>query len=399
MPRIENLEIFDAAILPQYDADIIVKNMSAIPEKLGISYRIPLVVGHDEDGSWLKDSGYPAAGWLENIRKVGSKIVATVTDVPKKIAELITARAYRTVSPEIYTNFGGTMGPALRRVALLGGQIPHIKTLDDVMALYAEFREPGVWHAADEPGGEYITLKTETDPMDEKEMQKKIDEHEAGRKKADEEHAAAVKKYEEAAAEEKKKAEATAEEVKKLTEASAALGKELEGIKEAQRQPGRSLDNLKKFVDKGAVTEAVDRLEEKSAIIDSFIEQQVRAGKLTPAEIDAGLKAHLMALDDSTVVIFGEGDGAKKKTMLESALDLIVVRKPIVKLGETAIAGAGGPLNDGWKTDVIDPATGEKVERVRKETLKYYLEHREEFESKGMTLKGLAATDQPIATK
>jgi len=399
--RIDALEIFDAAVLPQYDADIILKNMSAIPEKLGISYRIPLVVGHDEDGSWLKDSGYPAAGWLESVRKVGTKLVATVVDVPKKIAELIRARAYRTVSPEIYTNFGGKMGPALRRVALLGGQIPHIKTLDDVMALYAELGEPGVWHAADESGGEYITLKTETDPMDEKELQKKIAELEAAKAQADKDHAAALKKFEEQSAGEKAKAEETAakaaEQVAKLNEQVGELDTQLKAIKE-NREPSQSIDALKTRVDSEDEKGAIDRLQEKALLIDKFIEQQVRAGRVAPAEVDAGLKLHLMELDDSTVIVFGEADGARKKTLLESALDLILARKAVVKLGETAIVG-DKPFSSDWRTDVIDPANGEKVERVRKETLAYYLEHREEFESQGMSLKKLAATDLPIATK
>jgi hypothetical protein len=61
------------------------------------------------------------------------------------IVDLIRRGAYRRVSAEVYHDFrqeGAARGHVLRRVALLGGEIPEIKTLQDVAALYEEAAYP-----------------------------------------------------------------------------------------------------------------------------------------------------------------------------------------------------------------------------------------------------------------
>jgi len=101
--------------------------------------RPPLKLGHSEDqGMWEKD-GLPAIGWIDNVKRVGKDLYADFIKVPKAIYELIQAGAYRTVSAEIYWNaiVDGKKYPyALKALALLGADIPAVKTVSDIMALY-----------------------------------------------------------------------------------------------------------------------------------------------------------------------------------------------------------------------------------------------------------------------
>jgi len=99
-----------------------------------------LKLGHDEDQKLLQQDGLPAAGWVENVRKVGSKLVADFVDIPKKIYQLISNRAYRKVSCEIYNNVnidGATYPKMLGAVALLGSDLPGVLNLSDILSLYS----------------------------------------------------------------------------------------------------------------------------------------------------------------------------------------------------------------------------------------------------------------------
>ena len=98
-----------------------------------------LKIGHSETQKLLERDALPAAGWIENLRLDGDRLVADFKRVPKKIYDLITAGAYRRVSSEIYVNFehGGVVWPfALKAVSILGGETPAVATLDDIVALY-----------------------------------------------------------------------------------------------------------------------------------------------------------------------------------------------------------------------------------------------------------------------
>ena len=137
LAEIRGLEVFDAAELPQYDVAEIARNFTAVENERGECIRPPLVIGHSEDQSILKDSGLPAAGWISSLRAVGTKLIAEVSEVPRLVAEAISRGAYRRVSAELYPDYKG-LGQVLRRVALLGGAIPKVKTLQDVIAMYSD---------------------------------------------------------------------------------------------------------------------------------------------------------------------------------------------------------------------------------------------------------------------
>lgn len=108
----------------------------------------PMVTGHEEDQSFLNDSQLPAAGWLIKVYRRGTKLFGDLGGIPRSIAKLINARAYRKVSVEIYDEPpegapAGCKGKMIRRVAILGAELPQVKTLADLpLAEYSETPPP-----------------------------------------------------------------------------------------------------------------------------------------------------------------------------------------------------------------------------------------------------------------
>lgn len=123
---------YDEAALDSMIANFSGENASGrIYEEIGERLNNPLVVGHEEDQELLERSDLPAAGWIAKIWREGRKLFGRAVSVPVEVAEAIGHRAYRHVSAEIYQDYRG-LGPTLRRVALLGGDIPARKTLGEI---------------------------------------------------------------------------------------------------------------------------------------------------------------------------------------------------------------------------------------------------------------------------
>jgi hypothetical protein len=104
------------------------------------SIAIALKLGHDAEQKILQADGLPAAGWAQNVRKVGTKLVADFVDIPKKIYQLIKNKAYRKVSCEIYRNVKvgeQTFPRLLGAVSLLGADLPGVLNLDDILSMYS----------------------------------------------------------------------------------------------------------------------------------------------------------------------------------------------------------------------------------------------------------------------
>jgi hypothetical protein len=60
---------------------------------------IPVKIGHSDDQLML--DGMPAAGWVENVRRIADYLIADLTDVPARISALIQAKVYRNRSVEL----------------------------------------------------------------------------------------------------------------------------------------------------------------------------------------------------------------------------------------------------------------------------------------------------------
>jgi hypothetical protein len=120
---IPDVEIFrsgkwkgDAYSLADLDAMV-----AAYPK---VGFVPPVTLDHKDEG--------PAYGWIKNLRRVGSKLVADFVDMTREVYDAIKSRKLGPVSSEIAWNYdrGGTVYPrVLRAVSLLGAKIPAVAGL------------------------------------------------------------------------------------------------------------------------------------------------------------------------------------------------------------------------------------------------------------------------------
>ncbi len=179
--RLPNVEIFatgnhDGEEWTERDLDEIAANFARLKGRLDP----PLVVGHEDDQQLLERTGIPAAGWLANVRKMSGdgpgqwKLVADAENVPAEVAGWINSGLYRKVSAELYDSPEQAgldcAGKTLRRVALLGGEIPKVKTLGSL-----PFAEPSgarlrFSESKRRPGLRRVTFFSERPPMDREQL-------------------------------------------------------------------------------------------------------------------------------------------------------------------------------------------------------------------------------------
>lgn len=129
------------ANITQKDLEELERSFAALLGDSKLNYEPPVKLGHDDGQKLLQKDGYPAAGWISALRIKGKKLVADFKDVPKKIGDIVNAGGYKKVSSEITRQYsiGGKVWPVvLRAISLLGGDIPAVKTLDDIKATYSE---------------------------------------------------------------------------------------------------------------------------------------------------------------------------------------------------------------------------------------------------------------------
>jgi hypothetical protein len=135
MEQLKNVEIFavgkhNGDDYSEADLDAIVDSFNAL------DYTPPLKFGHNDQ------PGAPAAGWIENVRRQGEKLLADFVDMPKEVYDAIRNRRYNTVSCEIYWNLermGRKFKRALKAVALLGAEIPAVANLKPLGAMFSAY--------------------------------------------------------------------------------------------------------------------------------------------------------------------------------------------------------------------------------------------------------------------
>lgn len=140
--EIKGVEIFSAGTWngDTYSIDDL-KGMVEAFDKNKVAVRPFLKLGHDENQTLLQKDGYPAAGWIDRLYIMGEKLVADFSSIPQTIYDLITAKAYRNVSSEIYCNVSigdESYKYMLGAVALLGADTPGVMNLSDIMAMYSK---------------------------------------------------------------------------------------------------------------------------------------------------------------------------------------------------------------------------------------------------------------------
>lgn len=130
-------------------------------EEIGHLIKPRVKLGHAEKQGLLQEGGYPAAGWITKLYRSGTKLLADLVGVPRVIAQLVRAGAYRRVSAEIYHDLqeeatGKTFRRVLDAVAFLGEEMPAVTTLADIVALgYSATQAPIV----------HVYEREETTPM------------------------------------------------------------------------------------------------------------------------------------------------------------------------------------------------------------------------------------------
>jgi hypothetical protein len=103
-------------------------------------------IGHSTEQilAGIKEGELPAVGWLDGstfrVSDDGTKLFADAKAVPARTAQLIESGAYRTRSAELSRVTDQKTGKvhdwAVTGLAWLGGKMPAVQTLDDVVALY-----------------------------------------------------------------------------------------------------------------------------------------------------------------------------------------------------------------------------------------------------------------------
>ena len=138
----------------------VVANFQRLSTGDDATLRPPLVIGHEEQQELLENTGIPAAGWVSAVylNDDGSKLLGDFDMVAPEVADLIDAKRYRKVSAELYDDFtdqGKHYGCTLRRVALLGGELPQVKKLADIPMTQERFSDAG---------GSFTRVVTSTGP-------------------------------------------------------------------------------------------------------------------------------------------------------------------------------------------------------------------------------------------
>lgn len=134
-------------------------------------------LGHNRDQRLLKEDGLPAGGWIERLYRDGSKLIADIKSMPRKLADIVERGGYRRVSSEIFFNIkvmGKVYKKALKAVALLGGDTPAVHNLKDILSLYAEGGEAAAFTGESESKRYEIDFSAAS--MEDKAMEKELNE-------------------------------------------------------------------------------------------------------------------------------------------------------------------------------------------------------------------------------
>jgi len=305
MAELKDIEIFEAGTYrgktyTEADLDTMVKNFNEFKAEI----KPVAVIGHDENQDLLKQSGLFSAGWMESLKKIGSKLVASFKDVPKVLADLIGKGAFKRISSEVYNDYNGK-GLALRRVAILGGDIPEVKTLQDIAALYAE-----------KPKGEstWINLsekdqKSAAPPAPAKAAGDGINVPPDGGKE-------------------------TNMDVTELSEQVTKLTEMMTQMQEEAKAKDAKIIELQT-----ASTAAVTRLSEveknkKRDDIKLYLKDRVKDGQISPALVTLGLERFMEGLDDASVMKFNDKTGDQTPLAFMKKFLNAIPKWSVVRFGE-----------------------------------------------------------------
>lgn len=283
---IKGVELFMAGAkeTPEFSVDDL-DEMVAAAKKLDGEIKPPIFLGH------TRHHGWPAFGWVSNLRRTGKKLVGDLMSVPQTVAKWIKSGGFRRVSSEIAKNYQSENGDKYKWVfyglALLGQDIPKLKLLKDLpVPIFGELPD------------------TEVFRFDKSELNK------GGEKKMPE----PVK--------EEKTVEVDAREYAELRDAKDKLRDQQE-LETQITELSEKIETLKGEKDdlQGKIDKAEEKFAEqakaaKKAKIGSAIEQLIKDGRMSPAESEVET-TFCERLDDAEVIEFGEGEDKISGTALD----------------------------------------------------------------------------------
>jgi len=308
--ELNDIEIFEAGtyrgiVYDEAALDSMVANFTACKDEL----KPTLVIGHEENQDLLKNSGLPSAGWMTGVKKVGKKLLASFKDVPQVLMDLIGKGAYKRISSEIYSNYNGK-GHALRRVATLGGEIPEVKTLQDIVSLYSDSPEGETsWVTLNEQDPQPVAAAQDADPT--RKETYNMDVQELAEKVGD-----------------------LTDLVTKLTEKDTAATAKIAALEAEKKMQAEKFNEVE--------------LAKKHDDVKRFCTDRMMEGRISPAIYGLGLVQFMASLDDNEVIKFGEGKKTRDLTQLGlmKALFMQIPRNTLVRLGEVGGTGAEPGVND-----------------------------------------------------
>lgn len=172
------------------DLDEMVKNFTVLKDVV----KPPIKFGH-----WNRrhlEDGQPALGWAKAVRRVGDKLIATVSDVPDIVYQAIRQKLYRRVSAEVYFDYtyaGSKFGRVLAAIGLLGQDAPAVENLADLTAYLSRstpdggsFGRVAAFAFETDPHGSIINQFSESeDVMEKAELERQLATEKAAREKAE----------------------------------------------------------------------------------------------------------------------------------------------------------------------------------------------------------------------
>jgi len=162
-----------------------------------------------KQGHRKEQPGDPALGYVDNVRRVGAKLIADFVNMPTVVYNAIKRKSYNRVSSEIWVNLergGKKFRLALKAVSLLGSEVPAVAGLAPLSSLFNE--------EADVKAYEFNFNEDQAMTKTVEEMQKELEVQQAATAKAAED----LKKFQDEAAANKKRAEALEKQVTELAD-------------------------------------------------------------------------------------------------------------------------------------------------------------------------------------
>lgn len=281
-------------------------------------HHVPLKFGHNDTQPWT--DGQPAIGWVTSLRMKGEELIASFSDIPDIVKELIKKRRFRAVSVELIKGAeyeGKKLNWLLDAVAILGAEQPAVRGLPD-LSMFIASRSLG------DEGGRRVTFKGQVNretftlknpgglsQMNEEDIKKMV--------------AAAIAPYKEEAESLRAelstwKAKFSSEETLRLTAESKM--KQLE-IRDAEREA--EVNKTKVKMARQSVTEMLD--------------SAVKGKKITPATKERIIST--FGVNDDTRVVKID------VTEIRELFSLTEADKTVLNGGESQAKGGGGGHEDG----------------------------------------------------